>query len=160
MSYEHQVESKLPGIVCFHVWELDQDEMATIGYRCARCGVFRQVKDVRAFQSTLTPEIPEADLWSFVRDVEDGLVTLTPLREPSDVQMGRVEYRASNGWTVIVFNDCNSWDYFDRFESHDGRVVTLTTMPEAIQSYRPEIDVAVARYQFAKTTHYNCRRAG
>ena len=160
MSYEHQVESNLREIACFHVWDLDQDNMATIGYRCARCCVFQKVEDVRAFQSTLTPEIPEVDLWSFVRDIEAGRVTLAPVREPSDVQMGRVEYRASNGWTVVVFNDCNSWDYFDRFESHDGRVVTLTTMPEAIQSYRPDIDVAVMRYQFTRTVHNDCRRAG
>ncbi|MCG8416718.1 MAG: hypothetical protein MJE77_02090 [Proteobacteria bacterium] len=103
---------------------------------------------MRAFQGTLTPEISETELSAFIRDIENGNVVLNALRKPCQVDMGCVEYQASNGWTVRVFKDRNEWDYFDRFESNDGRMVTLTTMPDAIQSYRPDPSVAAKCYEF------------
>ena len=33
---------------------------------------------------------------------------------------GEVEYLA-NGWTIVVFNDCDSFDYFDSAISPDGK---------------------------------------
>jgi hypothetical protein len=32
---------------------------------------------------------------------------------PSDVYAGDCQYELSNGYKLIIFNDCNSWDYFD-----------------------------------------------
>lgn len=43
--------------------------------------------------------------------------------EPQDVYAGDVEYETSNGWRVVVFNDCNEWDYFDAFTAPDGRTI-------------------------------------
>lgn len=35
---------------------------------------------------------------------------------------GNVEFLLSNGWTVTVFNDCDSFDYVDSVRAPDGRV--------------------------------------
>ena len=53
---------------------------------------------------------PDA-VMEFLHAIERGEIKLTPQRSPQDVYAGHVAYVASNGWTVVVFNDCNDWDY-------------------------------------------------
>ena len=154
MAKQHLAESTTHAVSCFHVWEVARSKSNTIGYRCARCRIFREVDDIRSFQDELTPEITERELSDFIREVESGRVVLRSVRKPSQVYIGRVEYYASNGWRVVVFNDRDNWDYFDRFETPDGRIVTLATMPETIQSYRPDWSVVVERYEFADAPRF------
>jgi hypothetical protein len=56
----------------------------------------------------------------FLHAIERGEITLTPERCPQDVYAGNVAYKASNGWTVVVFNDCNHWDYVSEIVLSDG----------------------------------------
>jgi hypothetical protein len=55
------------------------------------------------------------------RDIERGAVTVTPEVEPDEVYAGNVGYRTSNGWTIVVFNDCAEFDYVDSVIAPDGR---------------------------------------
>lgn len=48
----------------------------------------------------------EAELWTVLRAIERGEVTVTPLVAPNYIYCGEVEYLASNGWRLPVFNDC------------------------------------------------------
>lgn len=41
---------------------------------------------------------------------------------------GNVEFRTSDGWTIVVFNDCDEFDYVDRAEAPDGRAITFDEM--------------------------------
>lgn len=49
-----------------------------------------------------------------------GEVTATPRETPKEIYAGDVVYDLSNGWQVIVFNDCGEWDYVDSMTSPDG----------------------------------------
>lgn len=35
-----------------------------------------------------------------------------------------VTLHASNGWTFVVFNDCDEWDYLDEATAPDGRSIS------------------------------------
>jgi hypothetical protein len=39
------------------------------------------------------------------------------------VYAGNVAFRLGNGWIVVVFNDCDEWDYIDSIILPDGAVV-------------------------------------
>jgi hypothetical protein len=40
---------------------------------------------------------------------------------PAQVYAGDVTYRTKRGWTFVIFNDCNSWDYIEDVIAPDGR---------------------------------------
>jgi hypothetical protein len=40
---------------------------------------------------------------------------------PAQVFAGNVTYRTSTGWTFVIFNDCDSFDYIDNATAPDGR---------------------------------------
>lgn len=61
------------------------------------------------------------DVLDFLKQIETGEVQLSAEVDPQDVYAGNVHYAASNGWKIVIFNDCNEWDYVDRVESSDGR---------------------------------------
>jgi hypothetical protein len=61
--------------------------------------------------------------------IESGSVTVAPERDPADVFAGNVTYRTSNGWTVVVFNDCQSFDYIDHVISPEGEKVGTFDLP-------------------------------
>lgn len=86
------------------------------------------------------------DVWKLVHAIEDGSITLTCHVSPQDVYAGDIEYFASNGWKVVVFNDCNEWDYFDSFTSPDGEKLDFDDMPEAFLEYNPTSEVSWLRY--------------
>lgn len=45
---------------------------------------------------------------------------------------GNIAWTLSNGWRVVVFNDCVEWDYIDRIEAPDGRWWEYPTHPEIV----------------------------
>src|SRR3972149_8251374 len=71
----------------------------------------------------------------FVHDVDEGLITvqfipipawtngngkvIPEITSPQEAYSGNIEYLASNGWKVTIFNDCNEWDYIDSIEIGD-----------------------------------------
>src|SRR5262245_61185316 len=83
--------------------------------------------------------ISEDELLRFLSQVENGSVRLMPEDEPQAVYAGNVRYAASNGWTLVVFNDANEWDYIDSVEAADGRKLdfdALDAMP-GVRLYTP-----------------------
>ena len=80
-----------------------------------------------------------------MRAIEDGDITI----EGDPGFAGDVAYKASNGWTIVVFNDCNDWDYIASIKTDDGREIDFdelsASMPE-IADYRPSEEVSVSRY--------------
>lgn len=87
---------------------------------------------------------PDLDLWATLHAIESGTVTVTLAEDPASQYCGNVEYQTSNGWTLVVFNDCDSWDYLDSAVSPDGRTWSYLSMSEKLQDYRPP-DMVVQR---------------
>ena len=65
-----------------------------------------------------------SDALALIRGIESGAIDVTLPNIPDeglgDGTFGDVEYQTSNGWRVVVFNDCGSWDYIDHFVAPDG----------------------------------------
>lgn len=73
--------------------------------------------------------LPVEEALAFLWSIDRGEVTLRPVGETWDeVFAGNVEFEASNGWLLTVFNDCDSWDYIDEIRSNDGRSLKYEEM--------------------------------
>lgn len=107
--------------------------------------------------------VSEAEVLIFLRLIESGEVTVTPLHEPQDVYAANVDYTASNGWTLTIFNDCNEWDYIDHLRTADGRECDFEEIfahMRAADAYRPSEDVAWKRYRIPGYLKFRCTRCG
>lgn len=101
-------------------------------------------------------EITAVELRTLIEQIERGEVTLTIDGEtPDEVYAGDVSYKASNGWQVVVFNDCGEWDYFDSFVAPDGRRIRYpvghdddSEADKVLMSYRPSSWVEAGRYHW------------
>lgn len=69
----------------------------------------------------MPPAITEAEVMAVIGDIEAGKVTVACVDEWG--YCGNVLFRASNGWSFVVFNDCGEFDYFDHITAPDGRVI-------------------------------------
>jgi hypothetical protein len=81
-------------------------------------------------------------IW-FIFEVEKGLRPLTPLQDPMEVFAGNVEYVSNShreSWKMVVFNDCNEWDYIDSITDPSGFKWT-TDAVEFFFQYDPPQDV-------------------
>jgi hypothetical protein len=60
----------------------------------------------------------------------------------ADVYVGNVAFVLSNGWKVIVFNDCDEWDCVDHVVSPGGVIVPAAALPDgeepAFYAWYPE----------------------
>ena len=83
----------------------------------------------------------------FLQEAVEGKILLEPLELPEDVFAGDVTYLARNngsndsefaGGKIVVFNDCNDFDYLDRFEFPDTSVLDFDSMCWELMNYRPE----------------------
>ncbi len=100
---------------------------------------------------------------AFLHSVEAGEVTLTPLQEPQDVYAGPVDYAASNGWQVSVYNDCNEWDYIERVRTADGLECDYDFIYEhmpQVDAYQPSEEVAWSRYRIPGYMKFRCVYCG
>lgn len=67
-------------------------------------------------------KITEDEVLAQLAAIEAGAVALAnETGSWQSVYCGNMTFRASSGWTFVVFNDCNEWDYFDTICSPDGR---------------------------------------
>ena len=69
------------------------------------------------------PLIPGHELKSFLDSIAAHTIEPTADTDPQEIYAGNVVYRASNGWTVVVFNDANEYDYIDSVVAADGREI-------------------------------------
>lgn len=101
--------------------------------------------------------LDDATVRSFLASVERGDTLLVCLGQtPDDVWAGDVTYAASgeyDGWCIVVFNDCNDFDYVDCVESPDGARMEFPNWPEpdnVLANYRANREVAERCYHFPK----------
>jgi hypothetical protein len=107
--------------------------------------------------------ITEEELLRFLHALEEGEVSLQPEEEPQHVYAGNVSYLASNGWRIVIFNDCNTWDYIDAVRAPDGRSLDFDdiddTMPMA-REYMPSDEMAWRRYGIPGYCLFRCTKCG
>lgn len=86
------------------------------------------------------------EVLAFLHAIDRGEVTVKVVgRSWNEVYAGNVEYEASNGWRLTVFNDCDDWDYIDLVKAPDGREMTWDYIFEhcrEIKNWFPSRDVA------------------
>jgi hypothetical protein len=110
----------------------------------------------------MSNQISEEEIVKFLKEIEEGTVTLAPHHEPQDVYAGNVCYQASNGWEIVIFNDANVWDYIDCIQTSEGRSIDfdeLEDMPK-ISKYRPSDEIAWCRYGIPGYCIFRCKRCG
>lgn len=101
-------------------------------------GVSKSVMDVN-FQDPFWRV--NMDALYLIADIQSRRVTVIPREEPEDVFAGNVAYDCyGEGWdgTVVVFNDCNGWDYFDSFDFNNGKTFEYEDMFSEVRNYSPE----------------------
>lgn len=75
----------------------------------------------------------------FMLSIERGEVSLKAKEPWSEVYAGNVEYEASNGWKLAIFNDCDEWDYIDQITTADGRQINYDEIyGTELDSYCPD----------------------
>ena len=95
------------------------------------------------------PKISEIEIWEFLRAIESGSVVLTPNEDPQVRYTGNITYQASNGWRIVIFNDCNEWDYIDEIVTSDGRRISYSVMCNwfpALGEYTPSDEIVWSKY--------------
>ena len=106
--------------------------------------------------------LSEQDLWQFLHGIEEGVITLVPQTEPQAVYTGHVVYRASNGWAISVFNNCNAWDYIEAIDTADGRSIGFDGLDAlaSLADYQPSEAVAWWRYRVPGSCRFRCTQCG
>jgi hypothetical protein len=61
------------------------------------------------------------------------------------------------GWTITVFNDCNSWDYIDHVIAPDGRRWNYDDMAELVRFWNPSSEAGWPSLVLAPS-EISCRR--
>lgn len=108
--------------------------------------------------------ITEQEILDFLKAVETGEITVTPVGlQPQNVYCGDAVYDASNGWRIIVFNDCNTFDYIDRIEKPDGTFVDyqeISTKMPLVENYVPSEDIAWNKWRIPGYLSTRCNDCG
>ena len=83
----------------------------------------------------MTPDSDKQLVGALLTAIEEGWVTLSlepqeypaipgkKYTTPKEIYCGNMTYSCSNGWKVVVFNDCSAWDYIDHVITPDGRII-------------------------------------
>lgn len=66
---------------------------------------------------------------------------------PEDIYCGNVVYKTQDNWTIVVFNDCNYWDYIDHLIAPNGDFILLDEF-QPLKDYEISEYVAHKRYFF------------
>src|SRR4051812_21791486 len=76
-----------------------------------------------------------------IDSIKRGRTLITPREYPVDVFAGDVYYDSKGEYPdciVVVFNDCNDWDYFDHFVFANGDTLDFDNMVNEVVNYNPE----------------------
>lgn len=73
-----------------------------------------------------------------------------------DVLIGKVRYRTSEGWTIVVFSDGDTWDYVDSITAPTGEQFPLWSDDPAhdsegtikLRSYHPPANQSTTIWGF------------
>lgn len=93
-----------------------------------------------------------------LKDIEQRKINVVPRALPSDVYAGDVVYDLSNGGQLIIFNDCDSWDYIDSIVFPDGQTMTYDEIANSdsegrhfyqeLYNYIPPKEILAEVYRF------------
>jgi hypothetical protein len=92
--------------------------------------------------------------WAELRRIESGQASVHMIE--GDVLIGKVRYRTSEGWTVVVFSDGDAWDYIDAMIAPTGEQFPLWPENQAqdseelaeLRSYHPPGNQATTVWGF------------
>lgn len=104
--------------------------------------------------------IPATELLAFLEAVKSGDIRLEALYSPQDVYAGNVKYSASNGWSLVIFNDCNDYDYIDSVRTEDGREIDFDDIDADCQSVFAVGDIAWRCLGIPGYLKYMCAECG
>lgn len=68
----------------------------------------------------MTPETQALRIHDLLYNIEAGLTKATPVEDPATVFAGDITYRTDDGWTLVVFDDCNSFDFIYHVVTPEG----------------------------------------
>jgi hypothetical protein len=109
----------------------------------------------------MAERIPEAEALGFYRAVEAGDITLSFQGEdPQEIYSGVVSYRASNGWRIDVFNDCNEFDYIDRVVDDRNRQLEFDDIETTRLDWNPPELTAWKCFGLPGHHKYRCVKCG
>lgn len=77
-------------------------------------------------------------------------MTLEPTQNPLLIHIGDISYKASNNWSITVFNDADEWDYIDNIVTGNGHRIDFDEIEKLypnVAEYKPTKDVAWLRYR-------------
>lgn len=107
--------------------------------------------------------ISHKEIWDFLLAIEGGAVTLSPHGDPQDIYSAAITYHGSNGWKIVIFNDCNQWDYIEEIVTDDGRRMDYDEIFEAypdIDTYCPSPQISWSRYLIPADQLFHCLFCG
>ncbi|MGI8755086.1 MAG: hypothetical protein ACR2MB_04340 [Acidimicrobiales bacterium] len=104
----------------------------------------------------------EGQIIDFLQAVKRGEILLVSQRNPQKVYAGNIEYVASNGWRITVFNDANEWDYLDSVIFENGETYTSDDLDEidSIRNYQASEEVSWRCYGIPGFSGFRCLRCG
>jgi hypothetical protein len=104
--------------------------------------------------------ISEPEILRLLGQIESGAITVAPKSQPQFVYAGSVEYETSDGWRLILLNDCNRWDHLERVIAPDGREIGWDAMQEMprVRDYRPTSEIAWKSYGLPGHCRFRCTR--
>lgn len=111
----------------------------------------------------MAPAISHKEIWDFLQAIEDGDVTLSPEGDPQDIYSAAIVYHGSNAWKIVIFNDCNQWDYIEEIVTADGRRMNYDEIFEAhpcIDKYFPSAEISWSRYGIPGDGMFHCSVCG
>lgn len=92
--------------------------------------------------------------WAELKRIESGQTTVHMVE--GDVLMGKVRYRTSADWTIVVFSDGDAWDYLDSLTTPNGEQFPLWPENQAqdteglarLRAYHPPGNQATTTWGF------------
>jgi hypothetical protein len=87
-------------------------------------------------------------------DIEKGAISGELVE--GDILAGKVTYRTSNGWTIVVFSDGDDWDYVssiippsvERFELWPAQEKNDSAELRTLRSYHPPVNQLTKTWGF------------
>jgi hypothetical protein len=73
-------------------------------------------------------KLADSDVLEVLRAVDRGEIILESVEQ---VYSGNRTYKTNTGWVLVVFIDCNDWDYLDSATAPDGRTWNYDLSPDS-----------------------------
>jgi hypothetical protein len=92
---------------------------------------------------TIPPDIKDEEIANILRRVASGESKpqlINPSHSWGETYAGNVGFLVE-GWKIVVFNDCDSWDYIDSVVSPDGRTWDYSQWYQTHPNYNTDLPV-------------------